>query len=488
MNNKEKFLNIVKTKDGRVSSTRCKESYFRTIGEYDLWVWFIETTWFLDKDTLPSNRILFLEMNELPTCNNCGIPHQRIIRERKVISEYCSERCRKDSTNFSVLMKERSSKVNKDVANSKRRKTMKEKYGVEYNTQRESVKTAISERMSKRQLSDTALEKLSNSDWLRNEYLDKMRSSVEIGNELGVDYSTVLRYARLHNFPVRYTTNSSIVEKEIGAYLESLGCVPTYNDRTTISPLELDILVDRFAIEVNGLYWHSFSGEMKENKNKHKTKYETCVSNGIKLFQLTDYEWYNKKEIIKSQLAIKLGLVHTRIYARKCSVVFVDKEKERDFLSKNHIQGYIPSKICVGLEHNGNLVMVISIGHSRFNKQYDLEILRMCSVINTVVVGGFSKLLSKIRQDYSGSIISYVDLEKGDGESYKNVGFERIGQTDPGYFWTDGNIIIPRSRTMKRVIDRVVPGCNKNHSESEIMFSAGYRRFWNTGNAIFSLD
>ena len=78
-----------------------------------------------------------------------------------------------------------------------------------------------------------------------------------------------------------------------------------YNDKKAIQPYELDIYIPAksIAIEVQGLYWHSYLKEPEEKHiNKHINKYTICKEKGITLIQVYENEWRNKKEIVKTIL------------------------------------------------------------------------------------------------------------------------------------------------------------------------------------------
>jgi hypothetical protein len=79
-------------------------------------------------------------------------------------------------------------------------------------------------------------------------------------------------YAHLYGLKVRRKENDKKLEdlitfypkithgqKEIGEYIQSLGFNIIFNDRKTLNPFELDILIPskNVAIEYNGNYWHS---------------------------------------------------------------------------------------------------------------------------------------------------------------------------------------------------------------------------------------
>ena len=390
------------------------------------------------------------------------------------------------SNNVSLTKQSWTIEQNQDI-NMRRRKTMLDKYGTEYNSQRSSIKTIL----SRPKIPIHTHEKLIDFTWLDQEYNIKKRSLTEIADELGVYYSTVGEYCKKLGFIIRPTALRSREESQISDFIQKLKFIVTESDRTVISPKELDLYVPsvRFAIEVNGLYWHSHHPELgvKEDRSRHINKTIKAADSGVTLMHVTDHEWNQKTDIIKSLITSRLGL-NERIPARSCRVELVDRDHEQNFLNQYHLQGYVRSSYAVGLFYENQLVMLVTLGVSRYKKTADLELLRMCSKSQITVVGGFSKLLSCIKKTFKGkTIVSYCDLSKGTGIGYDRVGFERIDTTSPGYFWTDGTRIISRFRSQKSQLAKWLPSFDVKLSESVNMFDAGYRRYWDCGNAVYIL-
>lgn len=91
------------------------------------------------------------------------------------------------------------SKEEKAASNEVRKTTMIEKYGVGFNTQREEVK----EKLQCPKISGYALQKLSDKQWLTEQYENKYRSALELANELNVDPSTIKTYLIKNGITVR---------------------------------------------------------------------------------------------------------------------------------------------------------------------------------------------------------------------------------------------------------------------------------------------
>lgn len=371
--------------------------------------------------------------------------------------------------------------------NDKREKTMLSKYGASYNSQRDEIKNIL----SKPKIPINTHEKLIDKDWLNQEYNINKKSLTEIADDLGVYYSTVGEYCKKFGFIIRPTSLRSKEEIQICNFLKNFEITIEESNRTVISPKELDIYIPekQFAIEINGLFWHSYhpSVGLKENRLRHIEKTQLSLQAGVQLMHITDYEWNNKQQVIESLIKSKLG-INTKISARNCSIQIIDQKIEKDFFNNYHLQGYIPSSIAIGLTHNNELVMLLSLGKSRFKKNYDYEVLRLCSKSGITVVGGLSKIISFIKRNYSNKIIvSYCDLSKGTGVGYKKAGFEFIGNTGPGYYWTNGTIIISRYKCQKNKLSSWLTSFDISQSETVNMFNAGYRRYWDCGNSVYRL-
>ena len=371
------------------------------------------------------------------------------------------------------------------LINAKRDATMLDKYGVKFNSQRDEIKHI----WVRPKIEVFAHDKLTDINWLTDEYINKKRTLVDIADELGVYYSTVAEYCKKFGFKIRQVTNYSLQEREVASYLTTLGIEYISNDWDLLETQEIDILIKKYniGIEIDGLYWHSYHPSMQrpEDKTRHYEKTRLARDRGVDIIHVTDYEWIQKKSIIKSIIKSKLNLNY-RVFARKCKIMVVDKKDEKNFLNIHHLQGHINSLVCYGLYLGNELLMIVSIGKSRFKNSEDYEILRVCSKQNITVVGGLSKLMNHIKLEHINStFITYCDLSKSYGNAYLKSGFKYIENSSPGYFWTDGNTIVSRYKSQKSQLEKWLPTFDKELTERQNMFNAGYRIFWDCGNAIF---
>ena len=116
-----------------------------------------------------------------------------------------------------------------------------------------------------------------------------------------------------------------------------------------------------------------------------------------------------------------------KIRASKCEIREVPAAEQRAFLNKNHIQGYTPSSLCLGLYLGNELVYLQSYGKTRrSNIDYvDWDMKRMCGPKDAYVYGGASKLLKYFLNNYDlgKGLVTYCDPEVFDGPTYEKIGF-----------------------------------------------------------------
>jgi len=378
---------------------------------------------------------------------------------------------------------------NKDILN-KQFRTNKEKYGFEHSSQNDEVK-----------------EKISNG--VKNFYIRNANNYYD--NLIGISGDTIELYCPLcgnrfktyryfyHNRkaiksvqctlcnPINSTESS--YEKELKTFIST-----NYNDEIffnykKISNSEFDIFLPKLKLgfEFNGLYWHS---ETYKDNNYHLHKTELAEKYGIRLIHVYEDNWIYKQEIVKSRILNLLNKTPNKIYARKCEIKEVSNNKlVRDFLEKNHVQGFVGSNIKIGLFYSGELVSLMTFGNLRrtmgqkSEKGY-YEMFRFCNKLNTGVIGGASRLFKFFVKNYDPKeVISYADRSWSQGELYKNLGFKLVGKTKPNYYYFKNKKRLSRFNFRKDQLVR--EGFDSNKSEHEIMIDRGIYRIYDSGNLKF---
>jgi hypothetical protein len=252
--------------------------------------------------------------------------------------------------------------------------------------------------------------------------------------------------------------------------------------------LEIDIYLPKlqFGIEFHGNFFHT---ESKVGKTKHLKKADFCFEKSIKLIQIFEHEWENKKEIIQSRIKNFLG-VNTKIYARKCNISQLTTHEKDIFLQENHIKGKDTSQHNYCLKYNDEIVACMTFGKPRFNGNYNWELIRYCSKKETNIIGGASKLLKAFRNNFNESIISYADRRWSDGNLYKQLGFKFVENTSPGYFYYNASRkkIINRMRAQKKRLQKILANFDASLTEKENMLIHGYERVYDAGNSVWILE
>lgn len=284
----------------------------------------------------------------------------------------------------------------------------------------------------------------------------------------------------------------SFQEQELAQYITSLGVNITKNTRKVIPPYELDVYIPsiKLAIEYNGLYWHSEQGSRgRVDSTYHLNKHNKCITQDVQLLHIFEDEWKNKQDIIKSIICSHLR-VNLTTYARKCDIVELNASDSKKFIDNNHIQGFTPSKYNIGLEYQGELLCVMTFGKSRFNKNVEYEMYRLCTKTNNVVVGGAQKMFKYFVKTYKpSSIISYADNRLFDGNVYPKLNFVLSHVTNPGYWYVDikngCTKRLNRQQFQKHKLGNILPHFDNKLSESENMKNHGYSKIWDCGQSVF---
>ena len=270
------------------------------------------------------------------------------------------------------------------------------------------------------------------------------------------------------------------------------------NNRIIISPYEIDIVIPskKIGIEINGNFWHSeICGK---NNNYHINKTKMANEKGYRLIHIFEDEIEHNFEIVKSRLLSILGFFDEKIYARKCEIKIIDKKIKKDFINYNHIQGDTNSSINIGLFYNEELVSVMTFSNERViykktNNNNNYELIRFCSKLNTLVIGGFSKLLTFFIKNFNPSNIkTFADIRWSNINHlltvYEKNGFSFVKNTKPNYWYMHKSNILKRLHRYNFTKHNILSKNNnldKNKTEWELMKELGYNRIWDCGNLRF---
>ncbi len=317
--------------------------------------------------------------------------------------------------------------VRTDEMKEKAKDTCLEKYGTEnYNSSDEYKKILIDNKSEK-----LGLDIISYNENTFKIKCDKCEEYYEINN--------LLLSARLRINNVLCTicnplgsNLSSSYEYDLCDCLTSNGIVFSRNDKNIIPPYHVDIFIPEhnFAIEINGLYWHS---EKFKNKNYHYDKYSLCKGYGVYLFQIWEDDWIYKKDRIKAFIINRLNYNKNIINSKKCIVKEIDDIQSKEFIENNHVCDYLYSDINLGLFYNNKLISLMSFNGNVLNI--------FCNLYGYFIIDAEIMLFNYylINYDFS-NIIYYSDNCISDEIILKKLGFKKEENMILKHYWVKGHI------------------------------------------------
>jgi hypothetical protein len=284
-------------------------------------------------------------------------------------------------------------------------------------------------------------------------------------------------------------SKTSSYEYEIRDWLSSYNIINIVRNIRNLNEQHLKYEIDVYlpdysiGIDFHGLYFHS---SLMKDTLYHFKKYDYFKQKNIKFIQIFENEWLSKQDIVKSIILNKLGKSE-KIYARKCILKEVSYEESLVFLNTNHIQGYTPASIKIGLYYKDELVCIGTFGQNRFNKKDNsIELIRFANKMGITVIGGFQKILSYYEKTYTPlKLISFADLRYFYGESLIKTGFSLEKVTNPNYFYfkkQDPSKLYSRREFQKHLLANKLDIFDPVLSEYENMLNNGYLRIFDAGN------
>ena len=258
-----------------------------------------------------------------------------------------------------------------------------------------------------------------------------------------------------------------------------------------------DLKKDDLVIEIDPSFTHnctySFAyktGRTDQNtpidKNFHINKTKTALNEGYRCIHIFDWDDLDK---IKNMLKDKKTL-----YSRNLFIDNVSSEQCNKFLNENHLQGTCKGQtVRLGLYKDSELVEIMTFGKPRYNKNYEWELLRLCTHKDYKVVGGSERLFKHFIENYNpDSIISYCDNSKFNGDVYKRLQFKLKSFGTPSCHWfnlgTKRHITdnLLRARGFSQLHgDNNYEIAKKGDSNRELMIKEGYVEVYDCGQSTY---
>lgn len=253
-----------------------------------------------------------------------------------------------------------------------------------------------------------------------------------------------------------------------------------------------DFKVNNILIEINPTvthntfinYFNKQNNYIGLNKNYHVDKSNLAEKHNYRCIHVWDWDDINKiKNIITPR---------ETIYARNCIIKQISRSEAEQFLNKHHLQNYARCSIRFGLYYEDQLVACMTFGKPRYNKNYEWELIRYCSIKN--IIGGSEKLFKYFINIYNpSSIISYCDKSKFIGNTYNKLGFKYKYSSAPTCHWY--NIKIKQHITdallRKEGFSRLINKCDakednlETNDNKELILKAGFLPVYDCGQAVY---
>lgn len=376
------------------------------------------------------------------------------------------------------------------------KKTNLEKYGVEYATQSEEVKEKA---------------KLTNLERYGYEYAGQVPEVQEkarqtnlkkYGNEYAIASKEVRDKSRetiMERYDVEYFCQHKKCIEANGHRISKINrYFKKFLERNKVES-ELEFIVENMGydlksgntlIEINPTFTHNVTiGPMFGGKgrkclppNYHYSKTIFAKEHGYNCIHVFDWDdWEKVLNLLKDKKIV---------YARECEVKGITRKEADEFLGSYHLQGSTKQlQYAYGLYYKRELVEVMTFGKPRYNKNYEYELLRLCSAPEVKVIGGASKILKSFEKKVRpSSLISYCDLSKFNGDVYEKLDFTLQSQIAPAKHWYN-------PKTRKHITDNLLrqrgfdqlhnANFGKGTSNEQLMLKYGYVEIYDCGQLVF---
>lgn len=399
-------------------------------------------------------------------CPVCGKPVA--IKDMMIGPQACSEACRQARIAQTNLEKYGTKCVfEAEAIKQKSKDTCKQKYGADHYSQTTEYREKFTH---------TMMERYGTSIALRNpQILDKLRKTCQ--TKYGVAYNCMRPECRSS-----YTTiskinlafNSLLEQNSIVCELEFPLCRFSY-----------DFKIDNVLVEIDPSITHNsamsiFKDTLPTAPDYHLRKSEVAWKHGYRCIHVFDWDDWHK--------VVQLLLPTEAVYARKCELQKIDKVTADKFTAEYHISSKCNGQLeNYGLFFEGELIEVMTFGKPRYNKNYDYELLRLCTKSGLRIVGGASKLFHRFVVEHpQASVISYCDRAKFTGAVYEQIGMKLVKTTESYKVWSRDDKKITQNLLNQRGYDQLFgTSFGKGTSNEQLMLDNGWLPVYDCGQLVY---
>lgn len=259
------------------------------------------------------------------------------------------------------------------------------------------------------------------------------------------------------------------------------------HDTKTLNGYELDIFLPKynFAIEYNGLRWHS--EKFGKDKNYHLNKTLKCLEKGITLYQIFEDEFYFHKDLVFDKINNFLKCNYKKskkIGARNCIIKEITTDLAVEFLNKYHIQNFTPSTVYLGAFYGNKIISVMTF-KSEDKKHNNWDLNRFTTDYNYICQGVGSKMFKYFIKKYKPiQVKSFLDRRWCHNENdnlYIKLGFKLKQILPPDYRYTKGQYERLHKFGFRKQKLHKKYGFPLTMTEAEMTRELGYDRIWDCG-------
>lgn len=358
-----------------------------------------------------------------------------------------------------------------EMVRNKIRKTNLERHGVDHNWKSPEVQEKIKQTMLERYGGHTL-----KSPELRKKYEETMIERYGVNNPRLFPNSK-RNHISSNNIYFHDLLLGEGIESEYEYFLNPYSYDLKLSDKDVVIEVDPTITHNSFM----SIYDKDSDGAPTDY---HFKKTITASENGLRCIHI--FDWDSKDKIIQMLKKKKT------LYARKLQLKEVELKETNEFEEQFHLQGKCRGQmIRLGLYLNDQLVQIMTFGKPRYNKNYEWELLRLCTHFDYKIVGGSERLFKKFISQYQPtSIISYCDLAKFTGDVYKRLGMNEVYLTYPRKIWNN--------HTEQKITDNYLrqlgfdklfnTNYGKGTSNEQLMLEHGWLPVYDCGQLVYEYN
>lgn len=283
-------------------------------------------------------------------------------------------------------------------------------------------------------------------------------------------------------------SNDSKPNLKFAAFLDSYN-IQDYEREFPIANRSYDFKIGTKLIEINpsathNSTWGIFGSKPKE-PSYHLEKTKLARENGYQCIHVFDWDDWDR--------VIQLLEPRQTLYARKLELKEISQLEANRFLKQYHLQGGAKLQtVCYGLFLDQELIEVMTFGKPRFNKNYQWELIRLCTKAGYCVVGGAERMFKAfIKKEQPESIISYCDDAKFTGNVYTRLGFRHRSTGAISKHWFNpetGTHITDNGLRMKgfdKLLGETYGTYGKGTSNEDLMREHGFLEVFDAGQSVY---